>query len=605
MTVQVKTQPEGGGYGCPLGNCLETLLDVATLTAHINTPHEAPEPEPEPEPEPAAKPAVDPDTAVVHPPAEMVNGRITCALCKRQYKTQKWYRKHNCHVSLPPETPDVPLEGGRRYDGALLIENKDGELIVRNVDPKMWAEWAVGTVNNGYGLKHRWAFDENTGWFHQWDGRRWDMVRHHGGLMLWENAIGQVPVNDPLRELLLKRDKQVRETLDTKIARKLGTIKVRHLLPLANGMFDLQTGILRPYDPTTDTHKEIIPTEYKADWSNEHCFDLLRQWFTPSGEMQMDEYNLWLFASAFGLTISGLSQSHTAIVFLWGGSGKGKGGTQILMEDTLGGMMQTLDPNAMMFNRGAVSNHDGGKAELIDKQQYVVFGDEARGRSTDQLLTATSNNVQTARYPGQLGAPLRGRTRAAYWLAATDPPQMPSDRGALRRLLVISLRAVPLLPKDKRAPTEDEKAALLTLGVRHAISVHQPGYEPPESEPGILEAFMQISDPLRAHIRDMNAEGLLLGASVAEIIGTYEAPDGGKPPTPNRVGAKVRSEALGLSEQWTLSECRSRLGAVGKQAKKRSYAHPVSLELTEALKEAWASRAADYETGKQAERILG
>ena len=47
MTTLVNTtQPEGGGFTCPLRNCDETLLDVATLTAHINTPHEAPEPEP-------------------------------------------------------------------------------------------------------------------------------------------------------------------------------------------------------------------------------------------------------------------------------------------------------------------------------------------------------------------------------------------------------------------------------------------------------------------------------------------------------------------------------------------------------------------------------
>ena len=80
MTMQVKTQPEGGGFTVArypklrLATLLTRYAD--TGGAHQHSPRGTPLPRTRKR-GPANQPAVDTDTAVVHPPAEMVNGRIT------------------------------------------------------------------------------------------------------------------------------------------------------------------------------------------------------------------------------------------------------------------------------------------------------------------------------------------------------------------------------------------------------------------------------------------------------------------------------------------------------------------------------------------------
>ena len=124
------------------------------------------------------------------------------------------------------------------------------------------------------------------------------------------------------------------------------------------------------------------------------------------------------------------------------------------------------DPNAMMFNRVAVSNSRRlAEAELHAANSCtLLFGDEVRGRSSDHTLqmSATSNNVQSARYPApSLAGPLTGAHPCTMLLVGRphDPPADANRAGdSLRRLTVVkSQQDRPPAPDEKERPDPTER----------------------------------------------------------------------------------------------------------------------------------------------------
>ena len=547
MTTHVKIQPEGGGgvgYTCSVPDCGATLDTLAALAAHI-TDHAT------------ATPAEDLTQAPVPAPSK-----------------------------------------GRLPDGSwFVVDEETGKQVIKSVDPKMWANWAA-TGEAGYRLADEWAYDEERGGYHHWDGNRWAHKPRKGEMLLWEDAIRRVPSTSPLRSMLMDKDRHARPTLEVAIKRDL-LFQPSHLVPIANGVFNLLDGTIRPFDASTDTHREIIPTAYQAEWSDDYCKGILRDWFNPSGVPQLTERNFQTFLDTVGLMLSGRAQKHAPITFLWGKSDSGKGGTQRLVGEMLGKMGQAIPPTTMLFNKGGNSvSHNAPLASVIMNQQLATIGSEIRGRSNDQLLTQTGDEKQSARFPNQSGGMIEGYVRNMYLLSTTTPPALPVERGILRRLVVIRYRQdTTIADGDRRDPHWYELAALLTLGLRKAMDVYKPGYDRPESEPEALRQFLAISDPLRDYIQELAKAGELHGMATAQIEQEYQPTDRNQP-THKRIVEIITTPTTGLDGDWDIIEGRQSPNASnGKKRTRYYFAFRKDMKPTAAQVQQWVTTASDLSRG--------
>ena len=530
------------GHGCPLPDCGEVIHGLGALSAHILT-H-------------GASPA----------------------------------------VADPPKAEPMPSpKQGRLPDGSWFELDDDGKRVTKSVDPKLWAKWAAGA--DGYRLANEWAYDEEKGGYHRWDGQRWAHKSRKGEMLLWEDAIGRLPDASPLRSMLMDKDRHARPTLEVAITRDL-RFPPDHLVPVANGMFDLLDGALRAFDANTDTHREIIPTGYQADWDDAACVGAVRGWFNPSGTSQLTEPNFQTFLDAVGLMLSGRAQKHRPLTFLWGKSDSGKGGTQRLLTKMLGKMAQAVAPTTMLFNKGSVSTHNAPLANLILNQQLLAIGSEIRGRSNDQLLQSTGDEMQSARFPNQQGGMIEGYVRNMYILSTTTPPALPMERGILRRLLVIRYdKAAVIADADRREPTDTELAALLTIGLRRAMLVHQPGYQPPTTDPEVLGEFLTVADPFREYIRELADANELHGMSTAQIEREYQPTDRNQP-TLKRISEIITSATTGLAGEWGIIQGRLSPNANNGGSRTRYYfAYRKDAEPTTEQVQQWAVNAHDRTRG--------
>ena len=486
--------------------------------------------------------------------------------------------------SFPPRPPILAP------DGVWWAETTKGGRTM-NLDPDRFGEWSAGSEDKGKNLKRGWTYDEERGGFHRWDGKRWENYANTRTARnyLW-SAVSHPHEKRPHFKVLMDRQKvSVLDAVQRGIARKLPLV-VEGAVPIANGVFDLATGEVRRHNPDTDTHRDIIPQSYRADWTDEHCLGLVRGWFTPSGTAQIDDANLNLLLDVFGMILSGRAQMHKPLIFLYAQSGGGKGATQRLIDTTLDSMVAPMSALSSLFGGTGSPQHDATVAKLLLNQQLVLMGSEIRGAMRDRLLQLTGDEKVSARFPGQFGAMVEGYPICAVIISTTEPPELPSDRGAARRLVVIKFNDdAGLEDEDKRRPTGDECAAFLTIGLRRAMLVTKPGYKAPQTLPDVDAEFMAQSDPLREYIRNLYTDGLLRGLSLREVADGFNSDitDDRRKVSTKRVGTVIKAKTTALPNPWTTTEKR---GSVDGKQQANHYAHPASQPPTPAELDTWLRR---------------
>ena len=110
---------------------------------------------------------------------------------------------------------------------------------------------------------------------------------------------------------------------------------------------------------------------------------------------------------------------------------------------------------------GAHGSHNSDLAELILRQQLIAHSDEVRGRSSDHTLQMSGGGVQSARFPHQAGGMLTGEIPTMLLLDTTRPPEMPTERGFLRRLAVVKFNKTQMGDEKERPdPTERQKGGI-------------------------------------------------------------------------------------------------------------------------------------------------
>ena len=497
MTTNVNMQPEGGGYICQIPDCGATLDTLSALGAHI-TDHAAV----------AQNENVDP-------------------------KSTPEYKAHGLTV-------------------VWVDEGEEGQKRKSVFESEVWAEWAAS--EQGLGLAKRWVYDTDHAGWHSWDGQRWKHWKEASlaADTFWHEAITDTRLIAKVRTYARSEYRHTKPALRVKVARNL-TLGDRENVPVGNGMFNLIDGTLRDFNPDTDTHRAIIPTPYLEEMTDAECLGEVWGWFTPDGEAQLDGFNLNLLLDVIGLALSGRAQEYRPLTFLWGSTGSGKGGTRKLVARMMGEMALAFNANTLLFNRDGNGSHNSDLAELILRQQLIAHSDEVRGRSSDHTLQMSGGGVQSARFPHQAGGMLTGEIPTMLLLDTTRPPEMPTERGFLRRLTVVKFNKTQMGDEKERPdPTERQRAALLTICLRRAMLVRKPGYKAPQTDPKVMSDFLGISDPLRDYILGIAEAGDLHGMAVAQIIRDYQAPDERRKPTLNRIQAVVEAPTLGTCPASTI-----------------------------------------------------
>ena len=476
-------------------------------------------------------------------------------------------------------------------DGVYFTENSKGEKVM-HLDPDKFGEWSAGTEDKGKNLRRVWVYDEDRGGFHRWDGKRWANFtnNHTVRINLWA-AVSKPHQKRPHFKVLMDRQKgAVLDAVQLGISREMDLV-IPGKVPVNNGVFDLGTGKVNPHNPETDTHRNIIPRRFREDWSTPHCMELVRGWFSPGGNPQLDDDNLELLLDAFGMILSGRAQKHRPLVFLWGQSGTGKGGTQKIIDYTLGAQVAPMSALSSLFNNRNGGNHDALLAKLILHQQLVVMGSEIRGIARDSLFQNTGDEKVSARFPGAHGAMVEGYLRCGVIISTTEPPEIPSDRGGNRRTVAIGYNNTEIADDDRRDPNDDECDALLTLGLRKAMDVGKRGYRAPRTVAAIEARFAAQTDPLREYIRNLYTDGRLRGLSCHEIADEYNTNNADAPRkvTHIRVQTVIEAKTTGLPEAWGTKYLRK---SVENKQYARHFAHPISQPPTDAEMDTWIRRVA-------------
>ncbi len=398
----------------------------------------------------------------------------------------------------------------------------------------------------GEGIRAVWAYDYNTGGYHRWDGRRWeplhDAIRARKVIL---HGLITTETNRRVRAVLQRQKEAVLNAIEFAIERSLTRV-VLDRLAVQNGVLDLRTSELSDFDSETDTHRVTTGGSYRTDWSDSYCMARVQAYFHPGGVKLINDRNIEVLVRWLGLALTGRAQQHNSILALWGSSGGGKGGTQVLVEGALGGRAMGVDMAAL---RGAGGEIDAIATAMIQNDILVAGVSESEAVHQEKVLAKTGSSSITKRMPH--GTLVSGTLRCGILLSGVDPPNMDMARGFWRRVAVcrfvehLTPPGEDIIQADaKTAPTQDQTDALLTLAVREAARVYRSGYKPDRGEETSLKMFRDEADPLIGWLLERDRAGLIEGLSVRTLGGLY-ALDVGDAAAPSTSTMKSKIRALG------------------------------------------------------------
>ena len=331
----------------------------------------------------------------------------------------------------------------------------------------------------GHRLRQHWCYDHHAGGYHQWDGSRWlnHASREYAQDLMWREIMdGEAESMKTLIQGHGRRD--VLRGVDAVIDRSLQRLMVDQLA-VANGVVDLRATKLMDFDPVRDTQRVLTGGAYQSEWADEHCMNVLRARFWPGGVRLLDDQGIRMLAQYVGLAITGNSQRHHPILFLWGESGAGKGGALSLINSTLG-------ERAMGTTMGALTGRgeiDATQAAALLNDTLMITISEPQAVDQADFLARTGDNEVSKRFPH--GLLIKGRPRSMYVVAAVEPPTLDLAAGFWRRTGVIKFpdhataAGEEIIKHGYRDdPTQEQQDALLTLAVRAAAQVYRSDYSP-------------------------------------------------------------------------------------------------------------------------------
>ena len=261
----------------------------------------------------------------------------------------------------------------------------------------------------GRSIRGRWAHDPDGGGYHQWTGTHWKPFPNskRGQAQIWRELINAE--SDFRVRLQAERWKRaILAAVESAIFREL-PLRTPDTLAVANGVVDLRTGRLVGFNKDFHSHRSVTPAAYRPEWRDEICMALLQNRYNP-GVQLMDTEGIQTLIEFVGLCLTRRAQQHRGILFPWGQSGGGKGGTQHLLRETFGERALSTKIKALV---GGNSDINVTRATLIQQDTMIVLVGEV-DRDELQELLVLQRRVREECLP--VPDRRRGAFRVSAWL---------------------------------------------------------------------------------------------------------------------------------------------------------------------------------------------
>ena len=270
----------------------------------------------------------------------------------------------------------------------------------------------------------------------------------------------------------------------------------RRYLAVPSGVVDLKTGEMNPHNPLIHDTQAITTGDYRPR-DADYLAHVLRARFL----LILDDQEYEKFLELFGMTISGRGQSYKPIIFLYGPSGTGKGGTNRLLITAAGRRGRTL-PKAMIEKSAASIDSD---RYCVMRDQPLILGvDEASNvkPDTDALLSLTGDNLLPGARLPFMRYTISDTIPSILWWSCVDIPAINVGTGIDRRIARINfLHKIEEREKDARQSYDkDLLDAVITIGIQRAIPVWADGYTPPQFDLEDNREFLDDMDQVMAFI---------------------------------------------------------------------------------------------------------
>ena len=259
-------------------------------------------------------------------------------------------------------------------------------------------------------------------------------------------------------------------------------------------MIDLRTSEVAAHDSSVHDTLAVAVGEYRPD-DVEHLDSVLHDRLAHN--LSVEDYKALI--EFWGLGLTGLAQQYTAILWLYGESGSGKGHVVNLTHSAFGRLAAFVKLSTFL---GVRSDIDADMADVLERDPRFVTCDEMGGSPDVAKLNAlTGNTPWSARRP--FGKPI-SRTLKALWIfPCVMAPSMNVETGLRRRSRALGFER-RFEGKPNENFTAEELAAVVTLSIREAKRVYEDGYTPPEGNERRRAMLLESADPVSAWLMDLS-----------------------------------------------------------------------------------------------------
>lgn len=283
-----------------------------------------------------------------------------------------------------------------------------------------------------------------------------------------------------------------------------------NILPVKNGVLDLRTGTLLPFNPSQMVTRKI-PLNWNPSAKSELWKNYLQTTFRHNQEMI--EY----IQRAVGYTLFGTAREEIFFTMI-GPGGYGKGTFFTAIQSILGGengYAMTIDKSTLtgMISDGSKPSPDiarlkGARLAVCQELNYELKINEAVVKSITGRDSIVVRNLHSQ--------PFEYTPQFTMWLSMNKPPKFDgSDTGIARRLRPMFFTHKPANPdttlKDKfKDPIELE--GILNWAVQGAVKYFTDGLQEPQAILEMRDEVMEGNNPVIVYFEEnfVRAEGVPL-----------------------------------------------------------------------------------------------
>ena len=292
-----------------------------------------------------------------------------------------------------------------------------------------------------------------------------------------------------------------------------------YLLNCQNGVIDLHTGTLLPFDRNYYITK-MTPVEWKGvEYRNDLWIQAINDW--TGGVESMKEF----LQCAVGYSITADTREEV-LFFVHGPTSTGKSTFIESIKTALGDYTKTADFEAFL-KRSSAGGARNDIARLAGSRIVISIEVEKGKKLAEGLVkTITGNDTVTCRYLYKEA--FEYKPSFSLWLVANDSPDVdPDDEAMWRRILRVPFdRSIRKGDRNKNLKYElaapEVGAAILSWAVQGCLKWQRDGLKIPESVLHSTEEYRQEVDPFRAFFDEACSCETDAWSSTTQLFNAYQ-----------------------------------------------------------------------------------